>query len=70
MIALTDQQLQIVMHAARGLPIDKRDVFLQRIAAALQRPRHFDDGDVAAATQQALHGLVQLLLSGVTPSHD
>ena len=35
MIGLTDIQLKIVMNAARLLPVEKRDTFLQRIAAML-----------------------------------
>jgi hypothetical protein len=35
MIGLTDTQLAIVMAAARVLPVEKRDIFLQRIAAML-----------------------------------
>jgi hypothetical protein len=35
MIDLTDTQLAIVMAAARVLPVEKRDIFLQRIAAML-----------------------------------
>ena len=35
MIGLTDTQLAIVMGAARVLPVEKRDIFLQRIAAML-----------------------------------
>ncbi|MGB8533861.1 MAG: hypothetical protein WCD64_21875 [Pseudolabrys sp.] len=44
MLGLTDYQLKIVMNAARLLPVEKRDVFLQRIAAVLAirgaRPFH------------------------------
>ena len=35
MIGLTDHQLKIVMGAARLVPVEKRDIFLQRIAAML-----------------------------------
>jgi ABC-type uncharacterized transport system ATPase subunit len=35
MIGLTDNQLRVVMNAARLLPVEKRDTFLQRIAAML-----------------------------------
>ena len=35
MIGLTDTQLQVVMRAARSIPVEKRDTFLQRIAAML-----------------------------------
>jgi hypothetical protein len=35
MLGLTDNQLTIVMNAARQLPIEKRSIYLQRIAARL-----------------------------------
>ena len=33
MLALNDDQLAVVMTAAGGLPVEKRDLFLQRVAA-------------------------------------
>ena len=39
MLGLTDYQLKIVMAAARSVPVEKRDTFLQRIAAILALPR-------------------------------
>jgi hypothetical protein len=61
MIGLTDYQLKIVMDAARMLPVEKRDVFLQRIAAmlALRDYGRFTDTDVADVAQLAPAGLVQ-----------
>jgi hypothetical protein len=61
MIALTDSQLRIVMDAARMLPIEKRDLYLRRIAAMLTlRGRgHFNDADVTNVAQLALRGLMQ-----------
>ncbi|MGC2711932.1 MAG: hypothetical protein WA366_00990 [Pseudolabrys sp.] len=61
MIGLTDTQLKIVMNAARLLPVEKRDTFLQRIAAMLAvrgrgRVTHTDGADVA---QLAMAGLIQ-----------
>jgi hypothetical protein len=49
MLSLTDQQLKTVADAARDVPQEKRDVYLQRIAAMLTiRGRgHFNDADVA-----------------------
>ena len=49
MMGLTDSQLAAVMDAARTLRVEKRDVYLQRIAAMLtMRGRgHFNDADVA-----------------------
>jgi hypothetical protein len=60
MIALTDSQLKVVMDAARTLPVEKRDVYLKRIAAmlALRGRGHFGDGDVHEVTALALCGLV------------
>ena len=61
MIGLTDIQLKIVMNAARSIPVEKRDIFLQRIAAmlALRGRGRFTDTDVADVAQLALAGLVQ-----------
>ena len=60
MIGLTDTQLGTVMDAARTLPPEKRDLYLQRIAAMLtMRGRgHFGDHDVQEVTALALCGLV------------
>jgi hypothetical protein len=59
MIGLTDTQLKIVMGAARLIPVEKRDTFLQRIAAmlALRGRGRFTDTDVAGVAQLALTGL-------------
>jgi hypothetical protein len=61
MIGLTDHQLEIVMGAARVLPVENRDTFLQRIAAmlALRGRGRFTDTDVADVAQLALCGLIQ-----------
>jgi Mg-chelatase subunit ChlI len=61
MIGLTDYQLKIVMNAARSIPVEKRDTFLQRIAAmlALRGRGRFTDTDVADVAHLALAGLVQ-----------
>ena len=58
-IGLTDTQLKIVMHAARSIPVEKRDTFLQRIAAmlAIRGSGRFTDTDVAEVAQLALTGL-------------
>ena len=60
MIGLTDSQLRVVMDAARTLPVEKRDVFLQRIAAmlALRGRGHFGDNDVREVTALALCGVI------------
>ena len=61
MIGLTDYQLRVVMNAARLLPLEKRDIFLQRIAAmlALRGRGRFTDTDVADVAQLAIAGLIQ-----------
>ena len=45
MIALTDKQLTIVMDAAAELPIEKRTLLLERIAARLRLIGRFNDRD-------------------------
>jgi hypothetical protein len=59
MIGLTDTQLGIVMSVARVLPVEKRDIFLQRIAAMLtmRGHGHFDDSDMTEIARLALTGL-------------
>jgi hypothetical protein len=51
MFGLTDNQLRVVMDAAHMVPVEKRDLYLQRIASMLtMRGRgHFTDSDVAGA---------------------
>jgi hypothetical protein len=59
MIGLTDTQLGTVMDMARTVPFEKRDLYLQRIAAMLKLRRPFRDADVVEAAQLAMAGLVQ-----------
>jgi hypothetical protein len=59
MISLTDHQLSIVTDAARTLPIERRDIFLQRCGAMLRMRGRFTDDDVADVTRLAMAGLVQ-----------
>jgi hypothetical protein len=60
MFALNDSQLALVMTAASPLPVEKRSVFLERVAARLQpRGPHFTEADLGAAIQAALTGLIQ-----------
>jgi hypothetical protein len=60
MFALSDDQLALVMTAAGGLPVEKRSVFLERVAARLRlREARFTDADLGAAIQAALTGLIQ-----------
>jgi hypothetical protein len=59
-LVFTDTQLAAVMDAALTLPVEKRDLYLQRIAAMLtQRGRgHVTDADVTDVVKLALCGLV------------
>jgi hypothetical protein len=58
MIGLTDNQLAVVMDAARVLPPEKRSQFLERVAAMLKLKGRFTDSDVAKVARLALCGLV------------
>lgn len=51
--------MQTVMLAAAAVPVEKHDIFWQRIGAMLMlRGRsHFDDDDVASVTALALNGM-------------
>jgi hypothetical protein len=59
MLGLTDNQLRTVMDTARTLPVEKRDLYLQRVATMLtQRGRgHVTDADVTDVAKLALTGL-------------
>ena len=60
MFALSDDQLTMVMIAAGSVPVEKRSVFLERVAARLQlRGPRFTDADLGAAIQAALTGLIR-----------
>jgi hypothetical protein len=55
---LSDDQLAAVMKSASKLSAEKRETFLQRLAARLQQRGRFGDADVEAAVAYALRGLV------------
>ena len=57
-VSLSDSQLQAVMTAAASLPPEKRDTFLQRVAARLRQRSNFHDGDVSDVCALSLKGLV------------
>jgi hypothetical protein len=59
LVSLTDRQLAAVMDAARPLPVERRDTFLQRVGAMLRVRGRFTDSDVIDVTQLAMAGLVQ-----------
>jgi len=57
-ISLSDQQLKLVMDRATMLPVEKRELFLQRVAARLNLHWKFDDAAVSAAVSAAIIGLM------------
>ena len=59
MLGLTDSQLTTVMDMARVLPVEKRSIYLKRIAAMLMmRGRgHFNDADVGDGREVGTHRL-------------
>jgi hypothetical protein len=60
MLALSDDQLAMVMTAAGSLPVEKRGIFLERVAARLLlRGLHFTNADLGASIQAALTGVIQ-----------
>jgi hypothetical protein len=59
MLALNDDQLAVVMTAASGLPVEKRTILLERVAARLRLLSRFSDADLDDAVRTALHGLLQ-----------
>jgi hypothetical protein len=58
LISLSDKQLELVMDAAADLPVEKRTLLLERIAARLRLIDRFDDHDFEAAVRLAQHNLV------------
>ena len=59
MVSLTDSQLATVTDTARIIPVERRDIFLQRVAAMLRMRGHFTDADVHDVARLALAGLAQ-----------
>ena len=61
MLGLTDNQLRTAKNEARVLLVEKRDIYLQRIAAVLtMRGRgHFTNADVVDVAKLAMAGLAQ-----------
>ena len=64
MVGLSDKQLSIVLDTARGLPLEKRDVYLQRVGALLMSgARRITIEDVQRACEHAARGLMQTTAS-------
>jgi hypothetical protein len=62
MLNLSDRQLDVVMKAAGTLPVEKRELFLQRLSAMVDvrcGGRKPGDVDVTAISKLALEGLRQ-----------
>ena len=59
MVSLSDSQLAAVLDAARTLPVERRDIFLQRCGAMLRMRGRFSDDDVRQVVELAACGLVQ-----------
>jgi hypothetical protein len=60
MFALSDDQLTMVMTAAKSLPVEKRGLFLERVAARLRLRDRFTDVDLDDAVRTALGGMIQV----------
>jgi predicted nucleic acid-binding protein len=61
---LTTKQLELLMKTAKPLPVEKRDAFLRRVAAHLQkdyRGQRITDGIIANVAERAAIGLHQNL---------
>jgi hypothetical protein len=58
MLSLSHRQLQQVMQAAKAVPVEKRDQFLQRLSTMLALKGRFDDRDVREIAQRAATGLM------------
>jgi len=52
-IALTDDELNAVMAAARPIPVDRRDDFLQAVAELLRHCTELGPGSVNRAIREA-----------------
>ncbi len=58
MLMLSEPQIEIVMTAAGGLPVEKRGLFVERVAARLQlNGTRFTAADLDAAVRLAMQGL-------------
>jgi hypothetical protein len=58
MLALSDSQLQIVITATKAVIRDRRNLFLERVAARLLLLNRFTDDDVRKGVQSAAGGLL------------
>lgn len=66
MLMLTDSQVAILKSVAATVPLEKRDLLLQR-TAALMKFRSRSDDDFRAALTLATAGLIQSPVTGPLP---
>jgi hypothetical protein len=59
MISLSDHQMDVVTDTASIVPVERRDIFLERVGAMLTMRGRFTDADVHDVTALALCGLVR-----------
>jgi hypothetical protein len=60
MLSLSDAQLKLVTAAAADIPVERRELYLQRLAAMLTLRKHragVSDADVTQAVRLASSGL-------------
>jgi hypothetical protein len=58
MLSLSDSQMRAVMAVAKTLPVEKRDLFLQRLGAMMElRGRRYADRHLQELAQLAATGL-------------
>jgi len=67
-LALTDRQLRLVQNAAQALPVQRRDEFLQRLAAQLTSEP--PDAAVQAALNAQLDALTHVFLCDSAPNNN
>jgi hypothetical protein len=60
MLSLTNHQLEVITKAATDIPVEKRAVYLERVAAMLTVRGRFSDDDVRDVASLALCGLTVL----------
>jgi hypothetical protein len=58
LVSLSDSQLQAVSVAAASLPVEKRSVYLERVAGHLRQQVGITDAAVGAAVKAAMRGLL------------
>ena len=58
-ISLSDKQMEIILAAARAVPVEKRNIFLKRVETALRLSGNSSYADFDAVVKVSAHGLVQ-----------